>query len=129
MLRTATLFFENDVTYTAMVNNVYSAMANIPYDSPYGGGSLIVSPEGEILSKHPDRLKEGIVSATIPIAQFRKNRKLPQYSVELTRSLFQQYQEEIPANHLDLPEEELPKDGKEMKKLLDDRSRWLKASE
>ncbi|MEC7988265.1 MAG: nitrilase-related carbon-nitrogen hydrolase, partial [Myxococcota bacterium] len=129
ILRTATLFFQNDVTYTAMVNNVYSAMANIPYDSPYGGGSLIVSPDGEILSQHPERLEEGIVSATIPIAQFRKNRRLPQYSVDLTRAIFQQYREEIPPNHLDIPEAKLPRDGKEMKALLDERSRWLSPTE
>ena len=108
-----------------MVNNVYSAMSNIPHDSKYGGGSLIVSPDGEILSKVEGNTVEGIASAQIPIAEFRKNRKLPQYSVAITKAYLEQYKEEIPPNHLDLPQEELPKDGKRMKTHLDNLSRWL----
>ena len=125
MLRTSTLFFESDIVHTAMVNNFYSAMANIPYDSSYGGRSLIVAPSGKIMAQHPSTTDEGIVTAEIPIAELRKNRRLPQYSVAFTQSVFSQYQDEIPPDHLDLPPEELPKDGKEMKVLLDAKSHWL----
>lgn len=127
MLRTSTLFFQSDIVYTAMVNNFYSAMANIPYDSKYGGQSVIVSPKGKVLAQHESTTEEGVIMADIPIAELRKNRQLPQYSVAFTHNIFSQYQDEIPPNHLDLPPERLPKNGKEMKTVLDKQSRWLKA--
>ena len=65
----------------------------------------------------------------IPIAEFRENRQLPQYTLELTQHVFDQYVEEIPQNHMDVPPEDLPVDGKEMKQLLDERSRWLNPAE
>ena len=82
MLRTSTLF-SNQMLCTARVNNFYSAMANIPYDSKYGGRSLIVSPKGD-LSQHESTSEEGIITADIPIAKLRKDRQLPQYSVKFT---------------------------------------------
>ena len=112
-----------------MVNNYYSAMANIPYDSPYGGQSIIVSPNGETLAQVKSKTEEGFASVVIPIGEFRKERKLPQYSIPLTSSVISQYVEEIPPNHLDLPPNQLPQNGKEMKKLLDQKSRWLKQDE
>ena len=126
MLRTSTLFFRPDVVSTAMVNNVYSAMANIPYKSKYGGHSIVVNPSGKVLAEVDSSEAEGIISAEIPIAKFRSERRLPQYPLELTRSVFGQYVDEIPPNHLDLPKSELPADGKEMKVLIDKKSRWLK---
>ena len=125
MLRTSTLFFKSDIVYTSMINNFYSAMANIPYDSPYGGQSIVVSPSGEILTQVESKTEEGFASVKIPIAEFRKNRSLPQYSVACTQSIFSQYVDEIPPNHLDLPPTELPQNGKEMKILIDQKSRWL----
>lgn len=124
ILRTSTYFFEADVIATAMYNNVYSAMSNIPADSKYGGNSMVVSPDGEVVGRLENN-SEGILTAKIPIADFRKNRKLPQYSVALTKQIFDQYKEEIPMNHLDMPAAELPENGKEMKAHLDSLSYWL----
>lgn len=123
-LRTSTMFFESDVLSMSMINDVYSAMANIPGESIYAGNSMVVSPFGEVIGRL-DRQNDGILTAKIPIAEFRKGRKVPQFSLEMTKDIFEQFEEEIPANHLDLPEAELPQDGKEMKKLLDDKSRWI----
>ena len=130
MLRLSTLYYRTDVIHTAMSNDVYSAMANIPVDerSPYaihGGESLIVSPKGDILAQVQSKTEEGFATAEIPIKKFRESRSLPQFPITLTQPVFSRYQEEIPPNHMDLPEEDLPKDGKEMKKLLDESSRWL----
>ena len=36
-----------------------------------------------------------------------------------------QYQQEVPLNHLDLPPDELPQTREDMKALLDRESRWL----
>jgi len=128
MLRTATLFEESDVIATAMNNNFYSAMANftLPAESGYNAGeSIIVSPDREILAKHPSKTEDGIIEAEIPIGQFRKNRKIPNYSLDITDPVFQQYRQEVPINHLNVPKDELPQTGAEMKVLIDSISRYL----
>ena len=125
ILRTATLYFETDAIHTAMVNNVFSAMANIPHESKYGGRSLVVDPDGEVVAQAQGNLTETIVTARIPIGEFRRNRMLPQYTTEFVRDVFDQYQPEIPMDHLDLPQEDLPVNGGAMKALLDRISRWL----
>ncbi len=130
MLRTATLFSESDVLAMAWINNFYSAMSNItiPLGTPYsdsGGRSLIASPQGKIIAQDPSTHEEGIVTAEIPIAQFRKNRTIPNYAFEMVQEIFDQYQQEIPINHLDMPADDLPQTGEEMKDLFDEISRYL----
>ncbi len=128
MLRTATLYMVEDVVETAMTNNFYSAMANftLPEESGYNAGeSVIVGPDGKIIAMHPSKSEDGIVEAAIPIAAFRKDRKIPNYSLDIVKPIFEQYQQEIPINHLDLPKEQLPQTGKEMKTLVDSISRYL----
>lgn len=127
MLRTATLYSEEDLKATARINNFYSAMANIVLPKELGykaGNSMIVAPDGAVLAREPSETEEGIISAEIPIAEFRKNRRLPNYALALTQPVFTQYQEEIPLNHLDLPREQLPQTGEAMKGLLDKLSRF-----
>jgi len=130
MFRTATLFSREDVLATARFNNVYSAMSNIifPPDSeaaPLGGGSLVVAPDGQVLAEAPGN-DEMIITAEIPIAEFRRNRRIPRYPLDVVAPVFEQYREEIPLNHLDLPPAELPATRAEMGALLDRSSRWLK---
>lgn len=129
MFRTATLFSPLDVRATAWYNDFYSAMSNItfPPDSElarFGGGSLIVGPRGEVLAEDPSN-DESIITAEIPIAEFRRNRRIPHYALEVVAPVFEQYRQEIPLNHLDLPPEELPATRADMKALLDSVSRWL----
>ena len=129
MFRTATLFSAVDVRATAMYNNFYSAMSNITFPpgsdaAKFGGGSLIVGPRGDILAEDPSN-QESIIEAEIPIAEFRKLRRIPRYPLDVIQAVFQQYQPEAPLNHLDLPREQLPATGEDMKALIDRRSRWL----
>jgi len=132
MLRTATLFSKVDVQAIAMYNNMYSAMSNITFPpesgvpASLGGGSLIVGPMGKVLAEDPSN-NDAIVEAEIPIAAFRKGRTIPRYPLEVVEPVFDQYVQEIPLNHLDLPPEKLPQSTKDMKDLLDRNSRWLKA--
>ena len=128
MFRTATLFSKLDVMATASFNNFYSAMSNInfPADSEWakmGGGSLIVSPRGDVLAEDPSN-DEAIIEAEIDIAALRKDRKIPPYPMDVTRPVFAQYQQAFPLNHLDVPIDQLPDDGAEMKVLMDKVSRW-----
>ncbi|QLG45012.1 carbon-nitrogen hydrolase family protein [Costertonia aggregata] len=127
MLRTATLFAEEDVVFTAWSNDFYSAMANftLPESTGYDAGeSVIVAPNGDILAKHPSKEEDGIVEAKIPIAAFRKDRTIPNYALEMTQPVFEQYQAEVPINHLEMEKEKLPKTGQEMKLLIDSISRY-----
>ncbi len=129
MFRTATLFSEEDVKATARFHNFYSAMSNIvfPADSEvaiYGGNSLVVSPDGKVLDYAPGN-KEAIIEATIPIAEFRQGRRIPRYPMEVVAPVYQQYRDEIPLNHMDIPPEKLPRTRADMKTLLDSDSRWL----
>jgi len=129
MFRTATLFTPDDVKATALFHNFYSAMSNItfPADSPVaamGGQSLIVGPRGQVLAQDPTN-NEGIIEAQIPIGEFRRNRRIPRYPLEVVEPVFAQYRQEMPLNHLDLPPGELPGTGADMKAYLDRISRWL----
>lgn len=128
MLRTATLYVDTDVIATANQNKFYSAMANftLPEESGYNAGeSMIVGPNREILAKHPSKSEDGIIEAEIPLAAFRENRRIPNYSWDIVQPVFEQYRQEFPINHLDLPREELPQTGKAMKVMMDSISRYL----
>ncbi len=129
LLRTATLFARDDVLASARFHNVYTAMSNITFAEgsgyeEYGGGSLIVSPQAEILAESPGN-DEAIIEAEIPIAAFREGRSIPRYPLAVVEPVFDQYVDEIPLNHMDLPPSELPADRSAMKDLLDSVSRWL----
>lgn len=127
MLRTATLFAEEDVLAMARFNNFYSAMANfaLPLNPRYEAGeSVIVSPNGEILAKSPYLDKDDIIEAEIPIAEFRAGRRIPNYALDMTLPVLNQYQQEFPLNHLDVPRETLPETGQAMKALMESVSRF-----
>ncbi len=131
MLRTATLFSKTDVQAIALYNNMYSAMSNItfPADSgvpaSFGGGSLIVDNRGKVLAEDPSN-NDAIIEAEVPIAAFRKGRTIPRFPLEVVKPVFDQYRQEVPLNHLDLPPAQLPQTTKDMKDLLDRGSRWKK---
>ena len=44
---------------------------------------------------------------------------------QLIKPVFDQFQQELPLNHRDMPPEELPQTRQDMKALLDSVSRWL----
>ena len=66
-----------------------------------------------------------MIEAEIKIAELRQNRRIPRYPMEVVKPIFDQYRQELPLNHLDLPPEELPQTRADMKALLDRVSRWL----
>ena len=68
---------------------------------------------------------ESIIEAEIPIAEFRANRTIPRYPMNVVRPVFDQFVDETPLNHLDMPVDELPQTGEGMKALIDTTSRWL----
>ena len=88
-------------------------------------GPLSVAPRGRVLAEDPTN-NESIIEAEIPIAEFRKGRKIPRYALDVVKPVFDQYVQEVPLNVLDLPPEKLPQTNEDMKNLLDRNSRWLK---
>lgn len=127
MIRTATLFADHDVQANAAANNFYSTMSNIafPATEQYKAGeSIIVDPSGKILAKDPSLDEDGIIEALIPIAAFRKDRKIPNFALEMTMPVLDQYVQEFPLNHLDLPRESLPETGQDMKAMMEEISRF-----
>ncbi len=111
------------------IDNFYSAMSNIVFpkamNSP-AGNSIIVSPRGEILAHEKSPFEEGIINAQIPIKPFREGRRITNYAYEMVKPVFNQYREEFPINHMDMPRQNLPQTGKAMKDLLDSKSLWAK---
>ena len=127
MLRTATLFAEEDVTDMARTNNFYSAMANfaLPLNPKYRAGeSIIVGPDAQILAKSKFLDQDDIIEAEIPIAEFRKGRKIPNFALDMAMPILEQYVQEFPMNHLDIPRDSLPETGAEMKELMESISRF-----
>lgn len=126
MLRTATLFEEFDVQATAAQNNFYSAMANIAFDIPgyKAGESVIVNNKGKTIAKSPSLTEDDIIEAEIPMAEFRKNRKIPNFALDVTMPVISQYRQEFPLNHMDLPREDLPETGVAMKEMMESVSRF-----
>ena len=126
MLRTATLFADFDVQATAAQNNVYSAIANIAFDIPgyKAGESIIVDNKGKIIAKSPSLTEDDIIEAQIPIAEFRESRRIPNFAVDVTMPVIEQYVQEFPINHMDAAHEDLPETGAAMKALMERASRF-----
>ena len=126
MLRTATLYEEFDVQATAAQNNFYSAMANIAFDIPgyKAGESVIVNNKGKTIAKSLSMTEDDIIEAEIPMAEFRKNRKIPNFAIDVTMPVIKQYRQEFPLNHMDLPREDLPETGEAMKEMMEGVSRF-----
>lgn len=126
MIRTATLFEAFDVQATAAINNFYSTMTNIAFqhDRYKAGESIIVDPKGKLLAKSPSLDSDDIIEAEIPIAKFRAGRRIPNYAYEMTQPVLDQYVQEFPLNHLDVPREQLPETGQAMKALMESVSRF-----
>ena len=108
------IIFEKETGYT--VQGIYVGT----------GAALTMGERGDA-----DTLAEGasndesIIEAGIPIRDFRANRRIPRYPLEVVQNVFGQYQPEVGLNHMDLARENLPATGEDMKALIDRVSRWL----
>ncbi|WP_019508283.1 nitrilase-related carbon-nitrogen hydrolase [Pleurocapsa sp. PCC 7319] len=106
ILRTATGgFMPIDVQATSLYNSVYTAIVNnavSPNNPGYlsdsgSGGSAIYGPRGELL-REANSVHETAVTATIPIADFRRHHYPPSVHMELYRPIFEQYVNRYPPN-------------------------------
>lgn len=109
----------NDM-YTTLVNNSISHNPGPFFEDVRSGGTAIYGPKGEELDI-ANSVNETGVMASIPIASFRKTRRLPRIHPSLYGDLYDQYQEAYPPN---LMSTDLPNDGFSAAKFLKDKSRW-----
>ena len=130
ILRTASGgFTPADIQATSMYNGVYTAVSNnaVSPDNPgfmegvgMVGGSAIYGPRGELLDEASSE-HETLVSARIPIADFRSRHRQPVVHMSLYRDVFDTYVERYPPN---LFSEYLPTDGQDAARFLRDKSQW-----
>ena len=130
MLRTASGgFSEIDVQACAMYNGFYTTMCNnaVSPGNPNffedagasSGGSMILGPRGEELAKA--REQETVISARIPLAQFRKRHRQPFVHKALYTPVLERYENAYAPN---LFSEYQPTDLYDAKDYLKDKSSW-----
>lgn len=129
-LRTATGgFTREDIQATALYNRVYVAASNNAVspnnpgffdDSGAAGGSCIFGPDGRLIDE-ANSVNETIVTARIPIAQFRRTHRQPVVHMSLYRDLFDAYQERYPPNLFTAYQ---PKDGRDAYEYLKNKATW-----
>lgn len=129
ILRTATGgFTPADIQATAMYNNVYTAIANnaaspgngLYFEDAGGGNSAIYAPDGDMIEK-AETAFETLVTARIPIAQFRAKHKQPIVHSELVMPVFEAYRSKYPPS---LFSGYQPKDINDAGRYLKDKARW-----
>ena len=104
ILRTASgSFTETDMAATALYNRVYVAVANnslLLKEGPFfedtgAGGTAIYGPDGRVVAQAPDKF-ECLVTASIPIADFRAAHLQPDIHWDLVRDVFGDYESRFP---------------------------------
>lgn len=128
-LRTATGGFTPwDIQATAGYNQVYVAVCNNAvspnnpgfFDDASSGGSAIYDPRGNVLAEANTKF-EKLITARIPIAEFRQRHRQPIVHMALYREVFEMYQNAYAPN---LFTEYQPTDFYDAKAYLSGRSRW-----
>ena len=129
-LRTASGgFTREDMHVTSLYNQVYTAVCNnaVSPNNPgffeasgQTGGSAIWGPNGELIDEAGTE-HETIVTARIPIAQFRARHRQPIMHTSLYRDIFNTYVERYPPNLFSAYQ---PTDGLDSARYLADKSRW-----
>lgn len=129
ILRTATGgFTPADIQATSMYNGVYTAIANnaaspgngLYFEDAGGGNSAIYGPDGDMIESAPTAF-ETLVSARIPIEQFRARHRQPIVHSELVMPVFEQYRSKYPPSLFSAYQ---PKDIQDSGRYLKDKSRW-----
>jgi predicted amidohydrolase len=129
ILRTATGgFTPADIQATSMYNSVYTAIANnaaspdngLYFEDAGGGGSAVYDPAGELVSKAESSF-ETLVTARIPIKDFRARHRQPIVHTELVMPVYDAYRSKYPPSLFSAYQ---PKDITDSGRYLKDKSRW-----
>jgi predicted amidohydrolase len=129
ILRTATGgFTPADIQATSMYNQVYTAIANnsaspnngLYFEDAGGGNSAIYDPSGEMITK-AETAFETLVTARIPIKEFRARHRQPIVHTELVMPVYEAYRSKYPPSLFSAYQ---PKDINDSGRYLKDKSRW-----
>ena len=131
LLRTATGGFEaEDIRMNALYNGVYSVIVNnavspnnrdfFPDQGGRSGGTAIYGPRGETLAKAGSKFEQAVVTR-IPIAEYRKNHRIPDVHMDLYMPVFETYTPRYGSN---LFSEYLPDTLKDAARYLASKDRW-----
>jgi predicted amidohydrolase len=129
ILRTASGGFNPlDIQATSLYNGVYTAISNnsaSPENKYYfadagGGNSAIYGPDGNEIDKAPTAF-ETLVSARLPMADFRARHRQPLVHSELVMPVYEQYRSRYGPN---LFSSYQPKDAADAGRYLADKARW-----
>lgn len=131
VLRTASGGFNPlDIQASAYYNNVYVALANNAvspdnpgfFDDAGSGGSIIYGPDGQAIGRNDTKF-ETLITARIPIADFRARHTQPVVHKELFMPVYERYQNAYGPNLFTTYQPESLEDSK---KYLTGKSRWKK---
>ena len=129
ILRTATGgFTEIDIAATSLYNGVYTAIANnaaspgngLYFEDAGGGGSAIYGPDGKQIERAPTAF-ETLVTARIPIREFRARHRQPVVHSELVMPVYEAYRSKYPPSVFSAFQ---PGTIEEAGRYLKDKSRW-----
>lgn len=129
ILRTASGGFSPlDIQASAFYNNVYVALANNAvspdnpgfFDDAGSGGSVIYAPGGEAIAKAETKF-ETMITARVPVANFRAAHQQPIIHKELYENVYAKYQNAYGPNLFTAYQ---PEDLLDSKRYLTDKSRW-----
>jgi predicted amidohydrolase len=131
-LRTASGgFTKEDIMATSMYNQVYTAVCNnaLSPNNPgffeaagMVGGSAVYGPDGKLIDEAESE-NETIVTARLPMAQYRQRSRQPVIHWALYSDVFDAYVERYPPN---LFASYLPSDGRDAARFLKDKAVWKK---
>lgn len=131
ILRTASGgFTPADIAATSLYNQVYTAVANnaaspgngLYFEDAGGGESAVYGPDGKEIDKAPTAF-ETLVTARIPIKDFRARHRQPIVHTELIMPVFEKYRSRYGPS---LFSGYQPKDLADSTRFLADKARWPK---
>lgn len=131
ILRTASGgFTPADIAATSLYNQVYTAIANnaatpnngLYFEDAGGGESAIYGPDGNAMNTAPTAF-ETLVTARIPIKDFRARHRQPIVHTELVMPVFEAYRSKYPPSVFSKYQ---PKDLEDSSRYLADKARWPK---
>jgi predicted amidohydrolase len=131
ILRTASGgFTPADIAATSLYNQVYTAIANnaatpnngLYFEDAGGGESAIYGPDGIAMTTAPTAF-ETLVTARIPIKDFRARHRQPIVHTELVMPVFEAYRSKYPPSVFSKYQ---PKDLEDSSRYLADKARWPK---
>lgn len=129
ILRTASGGFSSiDVQATSLYNQVYTAIVNNAasqgnwpfFEDSGSGGSAVYGPDGKAIAEADGKLEQ-LVSARIPIQEFRARKRQPVLHPELYLPVYAAYTPKYPPN---LFQDYQPSSLEDAARYLKDKARW-----